>query len=270
MERVVSSKSILITLLLLSSLQGCSLWRPSPKTPEKVEPQVEVKEEPSIPFQLKIQDELNDGTNLYVKASLGGQVEWRPEDIGVKLITVRSGEAKASSVYRVADLLPIQDRGRLIAPGDEVLFTLQGEGGNISDYQLELLWGDDAKELVAEKVELPSEESFLALENLTVGSDPALCESESCITRFQLQGELVNKGDHEVSRAEIAVGFLWVPIDSNQDLTGQIPEKEERIVLKDLRLGPGRHRTIKLNFTKAVPSSDKGEFVPTARIMAEE
>jgi len=251
-------------------LSGCSLWSKAslpPVAPQEIQKSQEEPQEETIPFQLKVHDELNDGTYLYVKASLQGEVQWRPEEVAVKLITIRSGEAKESDVFKISELLPLQERGRLIEPRDEVLFTLQGEGGAISDYQLELLWGEDAKGLVDEK---PVEKSFLAIENLTVAANPPVCEVDPCITRFQLQGDLVNKGTTVVDQAEIAVGFLWVPSDSNEDLTGKIPDKEEKILLKDLNLGAGRSRVIKLNFTKAVPSSREGEVVPTVRILDQE
>lgn len=249
-------------------LSGCSLWSraPNPPVPQEIQEIQEPKEE-AIPFQLKVHDELNDGTYLYVKASLQGEVQWRPEEVAVKLITIRSGEATESGVFRISELLPLPERGRVIEPKDEVLFTLQGEGGAISDYQLELLWGEDAKGIGEE---VPVEKTLLAIENLTVAANPPVCEVEPCITRFQLQGDLVNKGTASVDRAEIAVGFLWVPVDSNEDLTGKIPDKEEKILLKELNLGPGRSRTLKLNFTKAVPSSRDGEVVPTARILNQE
>ncbi len=260
--------------LLLSS--GCgSAPAPQPPIPavQDTSDAVSPSSEPTSPFALDVIEDVNDGAQLHVHGQIRSQTAWPIEDLVVRMSGGREGESKTLSFYRLPDLI---NKGQgapagVLEPGKSWDFYLSVPSKDLSDYQLELLWGKEAKAAILTERPTVSAENLgqgLELQNMKVERIVRSCLREPCPSTYRISARLFNGSDKVVQTAQLGVGFLWAPKGQNLDLSGQIPEDEENVNVTGLNLQARQARPLSLDLDKTVPKVEGGEYVPSVRILS--
>jgi len=248
----------LIGSLSAAALVGCS----STPAPHPARPAVEAAQAArNVPFGLKVVDEVNDGQRLHILASIESRTDWDPRRVVVRL-TGMSGER----VLGVSDY-PLVNRMNggaptVLRPGEPFDVSLSIPVKEVTDYQLELLWGEESG------VELKSAApSPLQLKNIVVSRSGEPCRTGSCPVLFEVSGDLTNFGAGTIERAALGVGFLpFAQAGASGQVSG-IPADEEQIDLAALKLAPGKSRPIKLTVEQPALAGG-GELTPVVRVLS--
>ncbi len=214
----------------------------------------------NVPFGLKVVDEVNDGQRLHILASIESRTPWDPSRVMVRL-TGFSGE----KVLGVSDY-PLLGSGNsgaptVFEPGRPFDVSLSNPVAGVTDYQLELLWGEESG------MELKSAApSPLQLRNVAVIKSATPCSAERCPVVYEVSGELINSGPGKIARAALGVGFL-PHAQGGGGLVAGIPAEEEVVDIAALALEPGRSRPIKLSVEQPELVGG-GELSPVVRVLS--
>jgi hypothetical protein len=270
-------------VLCASQLSGCALFAPSPKTQGAGGLPLEATAgvDPDVtPFILEVMDEKNDGRQLVVKGRIIPKTTKPAAEVVVRLSALdRKGEQRVT-FHNMQDLLAGDAKAKagplMLENGVARSFTLAMPLQGITNYQLEVLWGQDATPYAPsealsgpqkEPQKEPKKESkqFIALRNLEVHRVPTeSCVSPNeCVVRFTITGELFNSGGATIKEVVIEAGFGTA---DNLDLQSQILENEKRVEVPNLRLAPGASQRFKVSLDKLVPTSAVVAPQPLVRI----
>lgn len=270
---------IVPVLMLSSQLMGCALFASRPKTQGASGLPIEATAgvDPDVtPFILEVMEEKNDGRQLVVRGRIIPKTSKPASEVVVRLSALDRGGEQRVTFHNMHDLLA----GGTKAKGEPVMlekgvarsFTLAMPLKGITNYQLEVLWGQDAVPFgPAEPVsDVPQEskkepKQFIALRNLEVHRVPTeSCVSpDQCVVRFTITGELFNSGGATIKDVVIEAGF---GSGDSLDLQGQILENEKRVEVPNLRLASGASQRFKVSLDKLVPTSAVVAPQPVVRI----
>lgn len=274
----------LLPFVLLFHLSGCAFVDQLSGTltvspPQEREPVAVAQDGLSedVPFRLEILDELNDGEKLIVRGRAIAKTSWELTKAVVRLTGLtEDGEVRnslfplSSSPVNQVSGVPIEARASLkstLAPGEKVDFSLELPAKGLSSYQLELLWGSDA-EPVLKMAAVPKGPAFLALRKLEVTLRRSLtCDFIPCPSTYQLTGELYNSGGATVTDVVLGAGFILTEDQGKLALSDQIPENEQRIEVRNIRLAPGEAKAVKVVLDQPILESE-GRIKPVIRIVS--
>ena len=231
--------------------------------------------DPSItPFRIEVLEELDDGALLLIKGRLITKSEWPSKDVIVRLAALDNNGEQRVSFHKVSDLAP---NSAILAAGAATPFSLSLSSMGLSNYQIEVLWGQDAAPFLAKegvkqgaqgsKLDKDTTKDFLALRNLNVHRVPGeSCSSPNeCELKFIITGEFFNAGSLTVSNVVIVAGFTTA---ENLDLADQILDNERRVEVQNLGLKPGGTKQFKFSMEKLVAVSDQSAPRPVVRIVS--
>ena len=231
--------------------------------------------DPSItPFRIEVLEELDDGALLLIKGRLITKSEWPSKDVIVRLAALDNNGEQRVSFHKVSDLAP---NSAILAAGAATPFSLSLSSMGLSNYQIEVLWGQDAAPFLAKegvkqgaqgaKLDKDTTKDFLALRNLNVHRVPGeSCSSPNeCELKFTITGEFFNAGSATVSNVVIVAGFTTA---ENLDLVDQILDNERRVEVQNLGLKPGGTKQFKFSMEKLVAASDQSAPRPVVRIVS--
>lgn len=251
-------RKIVVSVVIVSmfGLAGCS----STPAPQPMRAPIEAAlAGRNVPFGLKVVDEVNDGERLHILASIESRTMWDPRRVMVRL-TGLSGD----TVLGVNDYSLVGSGNpavpAVLEPGRPFDVSLSIPVGGVTDYQLELLWGEESG--VELKGTAPSP---LQLKNLTVAKSEVPCVAAKCPVVFEVSGDLANFGTGTIARAALGVGFL--PHAKGGGAIAGVPADEEVIDLASLALEPGSARPIKLSVEQPELAGG-GELTPVVRIVS--
>lgn len=249
----------------------CACASKNPNLPTAEKPALTKIVEPTSPFTLEIVEELNDGTNLHIHGRVQSAADWPAEDVVVRLSGMQSGEAKKVAFYPLNKLQQKSESPTLsrVAKGAPVDFYLSVPSAQLTDYQLELLWGREAKTILpASNTAAGNQAQGLLLQSLNVQRLIPNCSAPPCPSTYRLAGNLFNNSNQVVQQAELGVGFIWVPKGANLDLSAQIPQDEENVEISGLNLAPQQSRPFNLDIDRVVPEVPNGSFQPVVRVIS--
>jgi len=250
-----------IGLLVVGGLTGCaSTVSGRPAAPIEV-----AQTAANVPFGLKVIDEVNDGQRLHILASIESRAEWDPRRVMVRLTGLRGETVLGVSDYHVGSAVG-SALPEMLPAGDSFDISMSIPVQGVTDYQLELLWGEDAGPAHTVVAASP-----LRLENVAVARGSASrrggasCSGASCPIVFEVTGTLTNRGTGTISRAALGVGFL--PHGGGAGSIIGVPADEEVVDLGALTLVPGTSRPIKL--TVEQPTLANGDALkPVIRVVS--
>lgn len=240
-------KLILISLLLFV---GCS-------SKQVVKQEVESFRDTNLPFSFEIKEEANDGTSLYLNAQVSAYQPWGQDEVLVHLSGLVNGEVVSEYFYSLSGLVktqyPNEDLVGQTFSARSLLFSIPLAGQ--TDYQVELLWGSDAKALQKNKI--------------IIFSDLELFK-KSCQNCYAdaLKLKLVNNGSDTIDSIKLGIGYVWLNSDSSLDLSGIIPQNEQQFTVNSLELS--NNVTKELEFAVApeiAPASGEGKYIPIVRVI---
>jgi hypothetical protein len=260
--------AILACVLMLGGT-GC-FGMSSPKKPRAIESAAGI--DPSItPFKLEVVEELYDGADIVIKGRITPKDEWDPKEVVVRLAALDDRGQQRLSFHRVSDLAP---QSAVLAAGVATPFSLTLPSEGLTNYQVEVLWGQEAQPFGQ-----PSPESspaakegakpFLALRNLEVHRVPgeSCANPNECELKFTITGEFFNSGGATVRNVVILAGFTT---PDKLDLQDQILENERRIEVRNMGLKPGASKPFRLALEKHVTALDQAAPQPAVRIVSVE
>ena len=216
-----------------------------------------------MPFALSVEQELNDGKRLYVRAAIEAHADWNTGDAALKLVGYKNGEHVGEQIA------PLSVLGPVLHAGEKKSIPIVLEAADITDYQLELLWGKEAVPLVnAQEEQSTTEEPQVELRNLVITSRRINCtEATTCQLKFAISADLFNATEKVIFHAVLGTGFIWTE-GAPLDLSKSIPQNESRIELPGLALGPGASRRVQLDLDRTVPERSDGAFRPVLRVIS--
>jgi hypothetical protein len=268
-------RGVLPVSLFVLSLSGCALFGPTAKTTNVggVPLEATAGVDPDVtPFILEVVDEVNDGKQLTVNGRILPKTSKPASEVVVRLSALdRRGEQKVS-YSNMQDVLTGDSAShgapRMLEKGVAQPFTLSMPMAGITNYQLEVVWGQEAAQFAPKRTAPESKndsKQFIALRNLEVHRVPTeSCVSpDECIVRFTITGELFNSGSATIRDVVIEAGFGK---GANLDLPAQILENEKRVEVPNLRLAPGGAQRFKVSLDKLVASTTVVAPQPVVRI----
>ncbi|NDC39247.1 MAG: hypothetical protein EBZ48_14580 [Proteobacteria bacterium] len=252
-----------LALITIVGLMACGAPRTVPSGVPRSAPAAS-EEQPRLPFGVTVSQELNDGKRLFVKAAIDAHARWSTAELVVLLTGYRNGEKVGEQVTPLTVLGPVLEQGSQ----HELPMVLNAP--NITDYQLELLWGRDSHTVRGAKAAngLGRVEAGLEIRNVSVRSERVNCGVKGgCDLQFAITAELRNVSDRTLTGAVLGTGFIWVDSPA-LDLSERIPENEATVELSRLDLGPGASRKVRLVLDRTVPERSDGAFEPVLRVIS--
>ena len=270
--RSVLAKFALFSVILWAV--GCTSFSRSVSIDSEPKKNEQNRSSQDLPFVLEVVDEVNDGERLHVLGAVTAQTDWMVNDVVVRLTGMRSGEQIGISYLPLRSNLSSSQAGdtntQIIKAQEKYSFSVSVPSQNITDYQLELLWGDEAKRHLKNiEVQKPGSLELRQIEVLTKKAD---CPKQNCGVVYKMTAQLFNSGATVIDKVVLGVGFLVVTPGQKLDFKKQIPQNEERIELSQLALMPGASRPLSLDFDEPVTEekfqSGQGELRPNIRIVS--
>ena len=256
-------------------LCGCSLFGSQPKTRGAggVPLEATAGADPDVtPFILEVMNESNDGQRLTVNGRIIPKTAKPASEVVVRLSALDRRGEQITTYHNMQDILSAGGGPKggptMLEKGVAQLFTLSMPMKGITNYQVEVLWGQEAAPYApAEPAPDQKKESkqFIALRNLEVHRVPMEnCASPNeCVVKFTITGELFNSGGATIRDVVIEAGFGG---EDNLDLPAQILENEKRVEVPNLRLAPGASQRFKVSLEKLVSTSTVVAPQPVVRI----
>lgn len=105
-----------------------------------------------MPFALEVLDEKNDGESLEVYGNVVSNTHWNPDNVWLRLSSLKKGTLVGVTNSPLSKLRPLgaqSGEGELTEPEEKLSFAMSVPAKEMTDYQLQLLWGDEARELNA-------------------------------------------------------------------------------------------------------------------------
>ncbi len=150
-------------------------------------PSSQITGEP-LPMTLSVVEEKFDGARLTVVATIKAKTSWNTENVIARLSTYKGSENIGESFYPVHSGMS----GDHILDADaEHRFVISAEATDLTDYQLELLWGHEAKAFlvsVAKRQSMTREP--IEIVNISVNTNTKYCGNVNCRPAFEVGGTL--------------------------------------------------------------------------------
>ncbi len=266
--RLTTTKLVCYLGLCTGFMSGCSISASLSNPAHRGVLESTAGSEPDqSPFTLEVLDEVNDGERVSIRGRLVPKSDWSRDDVVLRLSALDELGNSRLILRKLSDIAPKGEGLSGKKPADFVL-SMPSEG--ISNYQIEVLWGEEAAPFIAQATDpVSSEGQMLALRKLEVHRVP----SESCATpdecsvKFTITGEFFNSGGATLKNVVIETGFS--PADK-LDLPRQILENARRIEVRNLNLVPGGTKPFRLALEKLIPSSEQIAPRPVVRIVSVE
>ena len=264
-----------ILLLGLISIVGCTLFGVStPLPPERAVGLISNESSVLSPFDFRIVNEMNDGKNLHILAELLPHTNWPMSGVMLKLSGLKEGDIVSSRIYPIKDLLLDIDRQKgsdRLLEGKPLRFALITSSEQLTDYQLELLWGD-GKRLNPSEVESSTKSiglppPVLSIQEIQLEAQDVACLKPPCGRSFKVRGVMINRGDEVIDRSMLGVSFVWVPEGGSFDSTRYQADNEQRVQINRLGLKPGEKRPFRVSLDRTVPELKGGQFLPYVRVI---
>jgi len=244
-----------------------------------VSPQNELKP----PLEIEIPQAFTQNQKLYVRTSLRPLVNLKANEVAVGVVGV--GETPSESFRLLSDA-----SGKQIAvAGERILADFEIPATGLTEYQVVLKWGEDAKSKASElsptahvplvedppaapETELPAKplSGKVSIENLTLHQTRAECISPPCDNLCSFQGELLNGLQSKLSKVSLALGVTFIPVGAQlihpADLA-PLGADEEEVILDNLSLESGARRAIEVKLSEPLAEIPEGTFVPYLRLL---
>ena len=245
-----------------------------------------------VPFDVVIHDEVNDGEKLFIRAGIRSRRTWPVADLVLLLTGTRDGEPVEQEVLPLASspdliLSGLSEDGKELSDQEELLLSLSLPSAQITDYQLDLLWGSEAAPYL--KRTAPAAESMRAglspsvapgdqngtqdsgetlhIRDFRVVTHTPNCGRANCPQLMKLEGKLVNTGPTTQNDVSLALVFRWIPNrGSSLDLSRPMTQNEELIQLRGIGLAPGGSKPFRFVLDRPIPQAAGGRYVPELRV----
>jgi hypothetical protein len=230
-------RSVLVMFATAVLLSGCvaGKWvavRMAPKrngAPVVVEGATAVVGE-QLALEAQVREEIYDGEQLGVTVELKTHEEIDASVVAVRLRLLRGGEVVSDSLLPLPSILATQ----VLDADKEYLVPLVGHAANLTDYQVELVWGGEAVDL------LKTQTTKDLLVTVKEVEKEQVCEGTQCSDSYRLKAllEVTNSGKMPCGKVSLKV-HLSVP---------GVQSAAKVVRFESFNLKPGTTTLIRLNF----------------------
>lgn len=235
-------KIIKLFALLFLLFTACS----AAKKPE-TDIQIDLNENSgtSLPYRIEISEEINDGKTLYIKAHLSVLTDFEDPKALIRLSGLKNGINIQERIYQLKDHLT-ENQGDLL---------MEMPSSDITDYQLELLWGKEAADFFAKAA--AEQLSKISLEAVKV-EKLRICEAEICHYNYKINGSIRNDSEAPINDIVLGLSFQTEEAFNNHkyDFSG-----EKIIPVPKLELMPGETRSFNLQSDRPAENEDARPYL---------
>ena len=239
--RVLLSKglwAVSLGLLCLAGLTGLGCGARQRAEIPRAHTSDEERAEEKAPVALDIIEAVNDGRRLHVYARVTALTDWDASALQLKL----SGLASGRIVHEMTEV--VREKGeegsRILPLGSvrDVYLTIPAT--DISDYQVELIWGGKGERIK------DSMEAKILIREVRVEStgDPGCSAGDCRKPEVAVRFELYNGSERPVERLSIGLSLKRSPgvVDSGAKLS----DDYQVIDLEAVSIGPGQSRSVRM------------------------
>ena len=191
------------------------------------------------PFVFEVVDEVNDGSSIHLRVRLETKGVWNPAGVALKFSGLNAGQVVQEEVHPLSALLAKEGISGTQQLPEEALFSLVMPAAGLTDYQIELLWGEEASGLV-DSAPPPAAGGGLLIRNLT-WQERRDCNQTPCRLSYYLQGEFFNGGVAAVNGV-----ILGVQLRPGGGGSGGAARGEDQVRVDGLNLPPGEGRRLEI------------------------
>ena len=190
---------------------------------------------------LEVLNEVNDGKRLYVTAKVMKQSQDGELSV-VRLRALKNGERIGEAFARVG----VEENG-------EVKISTASQ--DLTDYQLDLLWGKEAIEYV----------KHLPLDATVMIKDVHLLPPVQG-KKTSIAGVIQNNGVETLSSLTVLLQMAWVPEGEVLDTATLKAEDDIEVPLPSPSIEPGQSRPFAFELETELPQQKGGEFQPVIKV----
>jgi hypothetical protein len=233
---------LFVVICLVVSAVGCS--------PKKFFSVTEPKKSLKPDLEVVVESEQFDGSQLSVGLALKAQKNIATHHAAVRLRLLKAGEITSDILVPLNTLV---DK-RMLESGDEITVPLVAQGEEITDYQVEVVWGKEAVTLLKAQAK---EDLTASVQNVERGE--ACAESATnCKDRIKALVQITNDGTTTCEGVALRVQLKVADVAAS-GAQGFVREgKDQKVVLESFEIAPGVSRLVRLNFQSLV---EKGSIV---------
>ncbi len=233
------------------------------------------------------------GEELHIKVRLEAKTVLPAAQVVVSVLGLREGQI-VETHYQVLNTLTKDER---IVPGQTFVLPFALLSKDLSEYQIQCRWGNDAVQLLSrEHTETPVQPAEsaallaaqeepgsqraalspaaaigkLALEDVELEEQTLACAHAPCDRLYTLRARLINKNTAALGDLELAVGLAWSETNSLPKPPADYAPKQEReelIRLGTVVLHTGESKKLKIKVARSVPYVPGGAFLPYIRLV---
>lgn len=183
-----------------------------------------------LALEAQVREEIYDGEQLGVTVQLKTHEEIDASVVAIRLRLLRGGEVVSDSLLPLPSVLSTQ----VLDADKEYLVPLVGNAANLTDYQVELVWGGEAIDLLKTQTTKDLVVSIKQVEQEQV------CEGARCGDSYKLKAllEVTNSGKMPCGKVALKV-HLAVP---------GIQSAAKVVRFDSFNLKPGTTTLVRLNF----------------------
>jgi hypothetical protein len=247
----------LLMIILLAGV-GCTATS-APVAPHVENPVATV----GAPLDLQIMQEQRSPHELTVTVGLLPTV-FIDKELAVVLKMTGFSEGESRAVVDTDDLQPVRygDIQEALRTRHPIVRNLILPEQNLTDYQLELLWGEEAQRYRTEKARSARLQSPLLIQNLEFEKLTGHCVTMPCTFKFRILGELVNNGDITIASIRLGTGYRWIPANGDPPQDAPLDELEV-----SLNLPRGMTRALRLTLDRDLQPRSDGRYEPILKIL---
>ncbi len=243
-----SIRFVIITAVF--ALHGCSLILPQPEPaspPPAVSPAAQQERNP---LGLELDHESTDGERLFVRGRVKAETQVELPKVVLHLTTLKDAEKIGESYFPLSAAEQAASLNNVLPAGAEIPFSMSVASEGMTDYQLELLWGDEAVAFLSSLAgEAEPASASVILEDVALtGPD---CEGGKCPDNCYLTASIRNQAERHVESLLIGLSFSG--------------GEEEQIEITSLGLAPASTRPMRLEID--LPYITAKDLDPKIRII---
>lgn len=219
---MIRSVLLFCSLFMLSS---CSSLR------QDTVPVVVPSQEPESPYSVSVEEERYDGKTLYLSLRLDRHSKAPLGDLVIRLTSFKDGQPEAEQTYVARDLIS----DKMMSAAEPIVFPVAARVGEMTDYQLELLWGSDARQATR---------ALREDQNYAVSAISDVTIQNVTIDQGTLYAVIQNRGHAPVMGIILRLAFLTeaVPLDFED----AFQQNGEEFTLSQVRLLPSQQKKLKI------------------------
>jgi len=214
------------------------------------------EENASIPFQIKIFKETNDGAQLRINGELVRKAPFPLEGVVLKLTGFNQGQEVGQSFYSFQSKEEDQ-----VSEAGSIPFEIVLNQSVLSDYQLELLWGSEAKSYLTLNAPM-QKTNQVDVKNVLLEA----CDAPNCKQSFTVRAELQNLGAQTIAKVVLGISFVRTDAPSSEAAN----QNEITLNLDNLGLRAGLSRSLRLAVENKIARDKIGLLKPVIRVLSYE